>query len=212
MASVSAIVLQILYAVAAVLAYILLQKLNDERKKAKRARQQTRLERQKEQQAEVQHRGDSATDIPISSESQRPKESTARSNAAQPPTLPQSVFVPEPKMLDLPSLPSDWEIRPDQLVISKRPDGSPWELGTGAFGKVRQQNEFVACCQALCLLSLRSDRTCELQVFKATLDGVQTVAVKQLLEQNDYQQHKFVNEIAILRSCRNENIVCFLGE
>ncbi len=49
-------------------------------------------------------------------------------------------------------------------------------------------------------------------MFKATLDGVQTVAVKQLLEQNEYQQHKFVNEIAILRSCRNENIVCFLGE
>ncbi|DBA77294.1 TPA: hypothetical protein ACH3X2_000816 [Trebouxia sp. C0005] len=183
MANASAIVLQIIYAVAAVLAYILLQKLNDERKKAKRARQQTRLERHKEQQAEVQQRGDSATDIPISSESQRPKEATASSNAAQPPTLPQSVFVPEPTMLDLPSLPSDWEIRPDQLAISKRPDGSPWELGTGAFGKV----------------------------FKATLDGVQTVAVKQLLEQNDYQQHKFVNEIAILRSCRNENIVCFLG-
>lgn len=51
-----------------------------------------------------------------------------------------------------------------------------------------------------------------MQVFRATLDGVQTVAVKQLLEQNQYQQQKFVNEIAILRSCRNENIVCFLGE
>ena len=49
-------------------------------------------------------------------------------------------------------------------------------------------------------------------MFKATLDGVQTVAVKQLLEQNEYQQHKFVNEISILRSCRNENIVCFLGD
>ena len=153
MASASAIVLQMIYAVAAVLAYILLQKLNDERRKAKRARQQSRLERQKEQQAEVQHRGDSATDIPILSESQRPKELTARSNAAQPPFLPQSVFVPEPTMLDLPSLPSDWEIRPDQLVISKRPDGSPWELGTGAFGKVRQHKDFAACCQALWLLS-----------------------------------------------------------
>lgn len=51
-----------------------------------------------------------------------------------------------------------------------------------------------------------------MQVFKGVLDGVQTVAVKQLLEQNAYQQQKFVNEIAILRSCRNENIVCFLGE
>ena len=51
-----------------------------------------------------------------------------------------------------------------------------------------------------------------MQVLRATLDGVQTVAVKQLLEQNEYQQQKFVNEIAILRSCRNENIVCFLGE
>ena len=50
------------------------------------------------------------------------------------------------------------------------------------------------------------------QVFKATLDGVQTVAVKQLLERSPYQQQKFVNEIAILRSCRNENIVCFLGK
>lgn len=51
-----------------------------------------------------------------------------------------------------------------------------------------------------------------MQVFKGVLDGVQTVAVKQLLEQNAYQQQKFVNEIAILRSCRNENIVCFLGK
>lgn len=50
------------------------------------------------------------------------------------------------------------------------------------------------------------------QVLKGVLDGVQTVAVKQLLEQSAYQQQKFVNEIAILRSCRNENIVCFLGE
>ena len=53
---------------------------------------------------------------------------------------------------------------------------------------------------------------CVVQVFKGVLDGVQTVAVKQLLEQNAYQQQKFANEIAILRSCRNENIVCFLGK
>ena len=38
------------------------------------------------------------------------------------------------------------------------------------------------------------------------------MAVKQLLEHTQYQQQKFVNEIAILRSCRNENIVCFLGK
>lgn len=49
------------------------------------------------------------------------------------------------------------------------------------------------------------------QVYRATLDGVQTVAVKELLEHSSYQQHKFANEISILRSCRNENIVCFLG-
>ena len=30
----------------------------------------------------------------------------------------------------------DWEIAEDDIVIDKRPDGSDWELGAGAFGKV----------------------------------------------------------------------------
>ena len=32
---------------------------------------------------------------------------------------------------------SDWEVPGDQIEICKRPDGSDWELGAGAFGKVR---------------------------------------------------------------------------
>ena len=30
----------------------------------------------------------------------------------------------------------DWEIAEDDIIIDKRPDGSDWELGSGAFGKV----------------------------------------------------------------------------
>ena len=38
----------------------------------------------------------------------------------------------------LPNMPwHDWEIAEDDIVIDRRPDGSEWELGTGAFGKVR---------------------------------------------------------------------------
>ena len=44
---------------------------------------------------------------------------------------------------DTSSLPSlmgpqnDWEIAPMDIEILRRDDGSPWELGAGAFGKVR---------------------------------------------------------------------------
>ena len=43
---------------------------------------------------------------------------------------------------DTGSLPSlmgghnDWEIAPMDIEILRREDGSPWELGAGAFGKV----------------------------------------------------------------------------
>ena len=42
---------------------------------------------------------------------------------------------------DTGSLPSlmaqnDWEIAPMDIEIMRREDGSPWELGAGAFGKV----------------------------------------------------------------------------
>lgn len=46
---------------------------------------------------------------------------------------------------DTGSLPSslvaynDWEIAPMDIEIMRREDGSPWELGAGAFGKARAQ-------------------------------------------------------------------------
>ena len=49
------------------------------------------------------------------------------------------------------------------------------------------------------------------QVYKGLLDGVQMVAVKQLTDQSPRQQERFAQEIALLRSCRAENIVSFLG-
>jgi len=39
--------------------------------------------------------------------------------------------------IELPRMPwSDWEVPGEQIEICKRPDGSDWELGAGAFGKV----------------------------------------------------------------------------
>jgi hypothetical protein len=42
--------------------------------------------------------------------------------------------------IELPQVPlSDWLIRSEEIVICRRPDGSLYELGTGAFGKVVTQ-------------------------------------------------------------------------
>lgn len=41
------------------------------------------------------------------------------------------------RSLTLPGLKSDWEIDPDELVIERLPDGTEWELGSGASARVR---------------------------------------------------------------------------
>ena len=55
---------------------------------------------------------------------------------------------------------SDWELRPEDIVICKRANGEDWQIGNGAFG----------------------------QVYKATLNGVQTVAVKVVRGQDPREQ------------------------
>ncbi len=40
------------------------------------------------------------------------------------------------RSLTLPGMGSDWEIDPDELEICRRPDGTEWELGSGASAKV----------------------------------------------------------------------------
>ncbi len=52
---------------------------------------------------------------------------------------------------DTGSLPSlmaqnDWEIAPMDIEIMRREDGSPWELGAGAFGKVCTHNPLILEC------------------------------------------------------------------
>ena len=44
------------------------------------------------------------------------------------------------RSLTLPGLKSDWEIDPDELVIERFPDGTEWELGSGASARVRWAN------------------------------------------------------------------------
>ncbi|BDA50936.1 probable serine/threonine-protein kinase DDB_G0267514 at C-terminar half [Coccomyxa sp. Obi] len=86
-------------------------------------------------------------------------------------------------IIELPALPwSDWEISAEQITICKHEDGSDWELGAGAFGKV----------------------------FKALRGGVQTVAVK-ILHDAEVGGVNFTREIAILKGCRHSNIVQFQG-
>ncbi|KAK9802724.1 hypothetical protein WJX73_001425 [Symbiochloris irregularis] len=79
---------------------------------------------------------------------------------------------------------SDWEIKAAELEVMKHPDGSKVILGAGAFG----------------------------QVFKAKWNGVQIVAVKQLIQAtSDKAKTEFLREVAILKKLRAENVVRFLG-
>ncbi|GAB4815748.1 hypothetical protein N2152v2_002794 [Parachlorella kessleri] len=81
---------------------------------------------------------------------------------------------------------NDWEIRPEEIEIMKRPDGGDWELGSGGFG----------------------------QVYKALRHGVQPVAVKIIMPRGDFGSPALLQarkEIAILRSCRDFNILRFVG-
>ena len=49
--------------------------------------------------------------------------------------------------LELPALPwNDWEIKESDVAICRRPDGSEWELGGGAFGKVGPTLLQWQCC------------------------------------------------------------------
>lgn len=81
---------------------------------------------------------------------------------------------------------SDWEVDPKDIEIMKRPDGSDWTLGQGGFGRV----------------------------YKALRNGVQPVAVKILKVSGDkknFSTSDFKREIAILKACRDGNIVQFQG-
>ncbi|BDA51135.1 probable serine/threonine-protein kinase STY8 at C-terminar half [Coccomyxa sp. Obi] len=92
------------------------------------------------------------------------------------------------RSLTLPGMGSDWEIDPDELEICRRPDGTEWELGSGASAKV----------------------------YKAVRNGVQVVAVKIFTDQVTAEHQAryaeaFRREIFILRSCHDRNIVQFIG-
>jgi hypothetical protein len=79
-------------------------------------------------------------------------------------------------------LENDWAIAPEALQLLKRPDGSDHVLGAGGFGTV----------------------------YKALRDGVQEVAVKVIpLGRGASAAADAAREVAILRACRDANIVQF---
>ncbi|KAL4424194.1 hypothetical protein ABPG75_001495 [Micractinium tetrahymenae] len=93
-----------------------------------------------------------------------------------------------PDPTDLDYLLSDWEIDPESITIARRPDGTPWRLGSGGFGTV----------------------------FKAFRNGVTPVAVKVLGAITTdaravMSNSEFVQEIKLLRACRDTNILQFQG-
>lgn len=79
---------------------------------------------------------------------------------------------------------TEWEMDEAEIKICKRPDGTLWHLGAGSYG----------------------------QVFKAIRNETQAVAVKVFPSNaTDMQMADFQKEIVILKSCRDRNIVQFLG-
>jgi hypothetical protein len=84
----------------------------------------------------------------------------------------------------------DWRIDPGEIEFAKRPDGTNWILGTGGQGVV----------------------------YKAYRHGVQPVAAKVLPNTGEQSspehfsaKEDFHKEIALLKSCKDPNIVSFLG-
>ena len=70
---------------------------------------------------------------------------------------------------------NDWEIAPMDIEIMRRKDGSPWELGAGAFGKVHIQDW--SCFPALFCVAVqvsaflnRSSMLCKSVPFCALVD------------------------------------------
>lgn len=79
---------------------------------------------------------------------------------------------------------TDGRVSAEEITIVLRPDGSPWLLGAGAYGRV----------------------------YRALRDGVQPVAVKVLTGmENSRRRDEFIREVTLLRSCRDHNIVQFIG-
>eukprot|EP00884_Botryococcus_braunii_P015139 jgi/Botrbrau1/23626/Bobra.55_2s0017.2 len=72
-------------------------------------------------------------------------------------------------------------IPPQTLAICRRPDGTPWHLGRGSFG----------------------------QVVKGVRDGVHEVALK--ISRPGFPRELIMREMSLLKSCKNSNIVQFLG-
>eukprot|EP00884_Botryococcus_braunii_P015138 jgi/Botrbrau1/23625/Bobra.55_2s0016.1 len=72
-------------------------------------------------------------------------------------------------------------ILPQTLAICRRPDGTPWHLGCGSFG----------------------------QVVKGVRDGVHEVALK--ISRPGLSRELIMREMSLLKSCKNSNIVQFLG-
>jgi hypothetical protein len=97
---------------------------------------------------------------------------------------------PESELTSPDQLPwDDWQVGLSELEVCHRPDGSEHIIGSGGFG----------------------------QVYKALRNGVQPVAVKVIPassrggEANQIARDATRQEIAILRHCRDQNVVQFQG-
>jgi hypothetical protein len=101
--------------------------------------------------------------------------------SAQQSLLPGMLSPPATSLLPPPAV---WSLQPEEVEICKRPDGSYWQLGTGAFG------------------------TC----YKGLYHGRQLVAVKVLHRVEERRRgEEFEREVALLKDLRDRNIVQFIG-
>lgn len=90
---------------------------------------------------------------------------------------------PPPPVYNSPITRYDWELNPTDVQICVRPDGSQWKLGKGGFG----------------------------EVFKATKDGLDEVAVKVIRLYSSLAIEQFKQEIDMISKLRHRHILQFYG-